>query len=113
MSKPRIPSNKELGETLAELNAQADERAAAKRIASACLDAITTTSTSNGSRAVAHCGALRTYVAWDHRLDTPGNHARAALRMLQELGKAGSHTLAMVCIRPGCEYVFVLVPRSG
>lgn len=62
-----------------------------------------------GSRVVARCEAKRIYVPWDDSLDSPSNHAAAALQLMARMGWSERNALVMGGTRDG--YVFVQVPK--
>jgi hypothetical protein len=64
-----------------------------------------------GARLIAKCASKRISVPWDDNLDPGGNHAAAALQLMDQLGWSERNDLVMGGTREG--YVFVQVPKRS
>lgn len=105
-------------EALDDLWAQLESRtpaARAKAMAASSRQAITTSfrgpTDSHDTRIIARCEAKRIAVRWDDHLDQEGNHAAAALELMDQLGWSERNDLVMGGTREG--YVFVQVPKGS
>lgn len=85
----------------------------AKALANGSRQAITTSfrgpTDSHDARVIARCEAKRIAVRWDDHLDQAGNHAAAAIELMDQLGWSERDDLVMGGTREG--YVFVRVPK--
>lgn len=105
-------------EALDDLWAQLESRtpeARAKAMAASSRQAITTSfrgpTDSHDTRIIARCEAKRITVRWDGHLDRAGNHAAAAIELMDQLGWSEKNDLVMGGTREG--YVFVQVPKGS
>lgn len=99
-------------EALDDLWAQLESRTPAGRarsMASSSRQAITTSYRPVGPKIIARCESKRITVQWEDSLDVAGNHAAAALQLMDQLGWSERNELAMGGTRDG--FVFVQVPK--
>lgn len=105
-------------EALDDLWAQLEARTPAgraKALAAGSRQSITTSfrgpTDSHDARIIARCEAKRIAVRWDDHLDQAGNHAAAAIELMDQLGWSEKNDLVMGGTREG--YMFVQVPKRS